>query len=36
MAASSAEVIQQAEEVLKREVGENAIFPMEVPAVAGK
>ncbi|QIF03423.1 arylsulfatase [Roseimicrobium sp. ORNL1] len=36
IAVSSAEVIQQAEEVLKKEVSGNAIFPMEVPAVAGK
>jgi arylsulfatase A len=36
IAASSAEVVQQAEEVLEKELGENAIFPMEVPAVVGK
>jgi arylsulfatase A-like enzyme len=36
IAADHADVIQQAEEVLKKEVGENSIFPMEMPAVAGK
>ncbi|RBP45630.1 arylsulfatase A-like enzyme [Roseimicrobium gellanilyticum] len=36
IAAGSADVIQQAEELLKTEVSENTIFPMEKPAVAGK
>lgn len=36
IAASSAEVIQQAEEVLKKEVSANAIFPMDVTVAAGK
>jgi arylsulfatase A len=36
IAASSAEVIQQAEEVLKREVSENPIFPLDVTVAAGK
>jgi arylsulfatase A-like enzyme len=36
IAADSAAVIGQAEEILKKEVSENLIFPMEVPAVAGK
>ena len=36
IAADNAEVIKQAEEILKKEVSENPIFPMDVPAVAGK